>query len=106
MSDHQQPKAGEWVFVSSVEEGDVACLRVEHIGCDPDHRPKAWLSDSTTWLADTGEPLNRSWRGHRIRVATTGEIRAKIRETAERVANDGDEAALSKVCGMLLEVLR
>ena len=106
MSDYREPKAGEWVLVSSVEEGDVACLRVERVTQEPDERPMLNLGDVTTWLADTGEPLNRSWRGHRIRVATTGEIRAKIRETAERVANDGDEAALSKVCGMLLEVLR
>ena len=106
MNDYRQPIAGEWVFVSSVEEGDVACLRVERITQEPDERPMAQLSDVTTWLADTGEPLMRAWKGHRIRVATTGEMRAKIRETAERVANDGDEAALSKVCGMLLEVLR
>ncbi len=106
MSDYRQPIAGERVFVSSVEEGDVACLRVDRVWQDPGERPVAETSDRRTWFADTGEPLMRAWKGYRIRVAATGEMRAKIREMAERVALDGDDVALGKVCGMLLEVLR
>ncbi len=106
MSDYRQPIAGERVFVSSVEEGDVACLRVDRVWQDPDERPVAETSDFRTWLADTGEPLTRARKGYRIRVATPGEMRAKVRETAERVALDGDDVTLGKVCGMLLEVLR
>lgn len=106
MNDYRQPEAGEWVIVSSVEEGDVACLRVGRVWQDPGERPVAETSDFRTWLADTGEPLMRAWRGHRIRPATEGELRAKIRETAERVALDADPATMAKVYGMMLEVLR
>lgn len=105
MSDYREPKAGEWVIVSSVEDGDVACLRVERITQEPDECPIAQLGDCTTWNVDTGEPLHRSWRGHRIRPTTEGELRAKIRETAERVAGERPET-MAKVYGFLLEALR
>lgn len=106
MNDYRQPQPGEWVIVSSVEEGDVACLRVERVWQDPGERPVAETSDFRTWLADTGEPLNRSWRGHSIRTATEGELRAKIRETAERVALDAGHETMAKVYCSLLEALR
>ena len=81
--------------------------RGQHIGCDPDHRPKAWLSNGTTWLADTGEPLNRAWRGHRIRVEGEGYLRNRIREKLNTwLAGEPSVDALAKVYDFLLEALR
>lgn len=101
MSDYVEPKAGQWVVVSNVEDGDVDVRRVEKVTQEPGECRILTLSDHRTWNAETGEPLMRAWKGHRIRELPEWEVGPMISRVLNR--NKVPHDTLCAVLGMLLQ---
>lgn len=93
-------RAGDLVVISSVEDGDVDILDVIRVSQEPAERQIAHTSDMREWLADTGEPLARAWRGHTIRKVDESELRPMIGRVLER--GRVPEAVLAHALGVLL----
>ena len=72
---------GDWIIVSSVEEGDVGITRLEKIcryDADDADSPLVYImNDRTVWSAINGTPLMRSCKGCSIRRAAAEEITTK-----------------------------
>lgn len=84
-----EPGPGNWVLISNVSDGDVACLRVERIE-DAHGGRVAWLSDGSAWAVETGAPLHRRWIGHALWSADLSMVIDEYHRKIDDVGNDLD----------------
>ena len=110
MSDYIEPKPGDYVIISSVEEGDEAVDRVADIYFDAALDVAVVRTDNgTKWSAETGAALHRTWAGRTIRVEREDYLRNKIRERLAEFLDkliDVDAATLARVYDFLLREVK
>lgn len=110
MSEYIEPKLGDYVIVSSVEEGDEMVLRTHDVYFDVGLGATiVRTDDGSKWAAETGMALTRIWRGRTIRVERANYMRNKIGDRLAdfaRKIHDVDEATLARVYDFILREVK
>lgn len=99
-------RAGDWVIVSTVEDGDVDCRCVSKVTENKDEYPIATLTDGSQWVAETGEPLSRVWRGHVIRVETDAYLCNRLKVALETLMREADSDIIAELYGHVLRAVK
>ena len=110
MSHYIEPKPGDILIVSSVEEGDEMVLRTRDVYFDAGLDVAiVRTDDGSKWSVENGTALTRTWRGRTIRVEHANYMRNKIRERLAEFLDkliDVDAATLARVYDFLLREVK
>ena len=96
---------GQWVAPYTVDDGDATALKVEAIGSN--HGVECYvLSDRSLWAVETGEPLTRTWKGHRLRDLPESVIVNRLPDMLRRLIEEADHDTLAMAYAAMLETIR
>jgi hypothetical protein len=98
-------RVGQWVAPYTIDDGDATALKVEAIG--ENHDVECYvLSDRSLWSVETGAPLTRLWKGHRLRDLPESVIVNRLPDMLRRLIEDADHDTLAKTYAAMLETIR